>query len=261
MPRSHVDALHGSRQLRTVLLATDSKHSVIAEITATTSNPIAYAAYGTQSAQQQVVTGLGFNGELREAHLGWYLLGNGYRAYNSTLMRFHSPDSWSPFGKGGLNAYMYCEGEPVTGSDSTGHFNPAKWLRNIQNLLARTHHRPAFTRLRQSSSTESLPIKTLLSDAMPTDITTPVPVATPLPAPRINRALKPAPPVNRSLKPDISAQRNISTYHQDARKTFSNSATRPLPPLPDIGNAISRSATGVELVDLQKTSEILRGSS
>ena len=36
-------------------------------------------------------------------------------------MRFHSPDSWSPFGGGGLNAYMYCVGDPVNRADPTGH--------------------------------------------------------------------------------------------------------------------------------------------
>ncbi|EGH35731.1 hypothetical protein PSYJA_44541, partial [Pseudomonas syringae pv. japonica str. M301072] len=36
---------------------------------------------------------------------GHYLLGNGYRAFNPVLMRFNSPDSLSPFGEGGVNAY------------------------------------------------------------------------------------------------------------------------------------------------------------
>ena len=106
---------------RTVLLATDSSQSIIAEVADGKTNAIAYSAYGEQSAQQEVATGLGFNGQLREARLGWYLLGNGYRAYNPRLMRFHSPDSWSPFGRGGLNPYMYCVGDPVNRSDPTGH--------------------------------------------------------------------------------------------------------------------------------------------
>lgn len=110
-----------SCQQHTVLLATDNKSSVLAEIVASTINRVAYSTYGHQSAQHEVMAGVGFNGQLREARIGWYFLGNGYRVYNPRLMRFHSPDSWSPFGAGGLNAYMYCGGEPVMGSDPTGH--------------------------------------------------------------------------------------------------------------------------------------------
>ncbi|CAI8751254.1 RHS repeat-associated core domain-containing protein [Pseudomonas sp. IT-P176] len=113
---------------RTVLLATDSSHSIIAEVADGKTNAIAYSAYGEQSAQQEVATGLGFNGQLREARIGWYLLGNGYRAYNPRLMRFHSPDSWSPFGGGALNPYMYCVGDPVNRSDPTGHMSILKFL-------------------------------------------------------------------------------------------------------------------------------------
>ena len=122
MPHSPADKHAVSNPSRTLLLATDNKNSVLAEIAGGKPNSIAYSAYGQPSAQQEVATGLGFNGELREARIGWYLLGNGYRAYNPVLMRFHSPDSWSPFGKGGLNAYMYCGGEPVNGFGSDGAF-------------------------------------------------------------------------------------------------------------------------------------------
>ncbi|EJM70473.1 RHS repeat-associated core domain-containing protein [Pseudomonas sp. GM55] len=106
---------------RTVLLAADRSNSVIGEIVDGKTNVIGYSAYGEQSAQQEVVGSLGFNGQLRESTIGWYLLGNGYRAYNPRLMRFHSPDSWSPFGRGGLNPYMYCAGDPVNWTDPTGH--------------------------------------------------------------------------------------------------------------------------------------------
>ena len=106
---------------RVVLLAADRGNSVMGEVVSGKSNRIAYSAYGEQSAQQDVDTNLAFNGQLRETNFGWYLLGNGYRAYNPRLMRFHSPDSWSPFGRGGLNPYMYCVGDPVNRSDPTGH--------------------------------------------------------------------------------------------------------------------------------------------
>lgn len=64
---------------------------------------------------------LGFNGELHEQRLQWQMLGNGYRAYNPVLMRFQSPDSLSPFGDGGVNAYAYCGSDPVNCQDPSGH--------------------------------------------------------------------------------------------------------------------------------------------
>jgi RHS repeat-associated protein len=137
MPDSpvHIHAL--SAQARTVLLATDRQQSVIAEVVGGNTGSIAYTAYGRQSAQQNIATSLGFNGELREKRVGWYLLGNGYRAYNPTLMRFHSPDSWSPFRWGGLNAYMYCAGDPINFSDPTGHVRWLPLLKTIKKFFSR----------------------------------------------------------------------------------------------------------------------------
>lgn len=147
MTHSRSDSNDGSRQTRTLLLAADNKRSIIAEITGDLSNPIAYAPYGQQSGQQAVTTGLGFNGELREARLSWYWLGNGYRAYNPILMRFHSPDSWSPFGRGGLNAYTYCAGDPVNFSDPTGHIKLPGFFRGPRTSLARASSTSSVTPL------------------------------------------------------------------------------------------------------------------
>lgn len=124
---------------RVVLLATDRSQSILGEIVDGQTNTLSYSAYGEQSAPQKVETRLGFNGQLREASIGWYLLGNGYRAYNPRLMRFHSPDSWSPFGGGGLNAYMYCVGDPVNQVDPTGH-NPL-----VAMILAAKDFKAPFT--------------------------------------------------------------------------------------------------------------------
>jgi len=65
----------------------------------------------------------GFNGERLDPVGQSYNLGNGYRTYNPTLMRFNAPDSWSPFGNGGLNQYAYCEGDPINRSDPSGHMS------------------------------------------------------------------------------------------------------------------------------------------
>lgn len=121
---------------RTVLLATDRSQSIIAETVECKTNTIGYSAYGDRSAQHEAATGLGFNGQLREKQTSWYLLGNGYRAYNPRLMRFHSPDSWSPFWGGGLNAYMYCVGDPVNRSDPTGHISIGKFLSRVFDFFS-----------------------------------------------------------------------------------------------------------------------------
>ncbi|WP_245399012.1 RHS repeat-associated core domain-containing protein, partial [Pseudomonas syringae] len=74
----------------------------------------------------------GYTGQRLDPVTGHYLLGNGYRAFNPVLMRFNSPDSLSPFGEGGLNAYGYCGGDPVNRIDLTGHmFNLSNFFRRI----------------------------------------------------------------------------------------------------------------------------------
>ncbi|GAB7529464.1 hypothetical protein PS3A_18730 [Pseudomonas sp. 3A(2025)] len=105
-----------------MLLATDASNSVLAELKSGSANRLAYTPYGVQSAQRPVDATLGFNGQRRETPTGWYHLGNGHRVYNPVLRRFHTPDTLSPFGKGGLNAYAYCQGDPVNFSDPSGRF-------------------------------------------------------------------------------------------------------------------------------------------
>jgi RHS repeat-associated protein len=131
---THVDqSAHIGRQV--LLLATDRSGSIIGETVNGNTEVIAYSAYGERSARPGSTGKLGFNGQVFETHIGWYLLGNGYRAYNPRLMRFHSPDSWSPFRRGGLNPYMYCVGDPINYSDPTGHFLDALRLFSERTLL------------------------------------------------------------------------------------------------------------------------------
>ncbi|MHC8318196.1 RHS repeat-associated core domain-containing protein [Pseudomonas sp. LB3P31] len=122
-------------QSRTLLLATDCKNSVLTEM-AGPINHLAYTPYGQQSSRQKVMTRLGFNGELCETSRGWYILGKGYRAYNPRLMRFHNPDKFSPFDKGGLNAYLYCGGEPVMRADPSGEGWVFNAFATVMNILS-----------------------------------------------------------------------------------------------------------------------------
>ncbi|WP_225917231.1 MULTISPECIES: RHS repeat-associated core domain-containing protein [Pseudomonas] len=78
----------------------------------------AYPPYGALNDAQG--PRLAFCGQHRDAFTGYYLLGNGHRCYNPILMRFASPDTLSPFGRGGKNAYAYCEGDPINRSDPSG---------------------------------------------------------------------------------------------------------------------------------------------
>ena len=129
--QSRVSYLHegdrplGQQQLgqpgQTLLLLTGANNSVLGESQQQSLREATYGAWGERSGDEMQCP-LGFNGEIRERDTGWYLLGNGYRAYNPSLMCFHSPDSMSPFAAGGINPYTYCVGNPITLRDPTGHF-------------------------------------------------------------------------------------------------------------------------------------------
>ncbi|MEG2042004.1 MAG: RHS repeat-associated core domain-containing protein, partial [Hafnia sp.] len=122
----HDDQLLAQQQrqsgtVETRLLATDRQRSVLSLLNANPPCPLAYAPYGHRPLGNGLLSLLGFNGERADPMTGHYLLGNGYRAFNPVLMRFNSPDRWSPFGSGGLNAYAYCSGDAVNFQDPSGH--------------------------------------------------------------------------------------------------------------------------------------------
>jgi RHS repeat-associated protein len=96
-----------------------------------------YSPYGHRHLESGSSSLLGFTGEAVDAQTGHYLLGNGHRAFNPVLMRFNSPDSLSPFGRGGLNPYAYCLGDPVNFIDPTGRFGEiAKLVTSLFNLTS-----------------------------------------------------------------------------------------------------------------------------
>lgn len=81
---------------------------------------INYNAYGYSTTLNHRPYAPGFNGAHFNVHTHCYHLGNGYRAYSPALARFTSPDFLSPFGRGGINTYAYCNGDPVNRIDPLG---------------------------------------------------------------------------------------------------------------------------------------------
>lgn len=115
----------------TALLATDQQHSVLLALGAVHQRqPINYSPYGHHSMGNGLLSLLCFSGQRPDPVTKHYLLGNGYRAYNTVLMRFNSPDSLSPCGKGGINPYAYCLGDPINRLDPSGRVSKiaGAWL-------------------------------------------------------------------------------------------------------------------------------------
>ena len=107
----------------TTLLATDQQTSVLNSVSTTQSAPYTYTPYGHRPMENDLLSVLGFNGERPDPLTGYYLLGQGYRAFNPVLMRFNSTDSLSPFGEGGINTYAYCSADPINKHDPNGHIS------------------------------------------------------------------------------------------------------------------------------------------
>lgn len=106
------------------LMAVSDTDSVMAEHSQARVQQRAYDPYGRYPvAQDASQAPLAFNGQPLDLVTEGYLLGSGYRLFSSALRRFCSPDSLSPFGQGGLNAYVYCVGDPLNRTDPSGHLS------------------------------------------------------------------------------------------------------------------------------------------
>ncbi|NIF17364.1 RHS repeat-associated core domain-containing protein [Pantoea sp. Cy-639] len=103
-----------------VLLGLDNQRSVITRQVAGNRDVFIYSPFGFSGSTLDKYPLPGFTAQILEA-AGLSLLGNGKRAYNPVLMRFHSPDAWSPFGMGGINPYAYCEQDPINWQDLSGN--------------------------------------------------------------------------------------------------------------------------------------------
>jgi|GEM_PF-3734575 len=101
---------------QTMMLASDGMGSVVGE-SGTRSKSVAYSPYGFQRGMESLI---GFAGQMQSLLPIGYFLGNGYRFFDVVTNRFNSPDGFSPFGRGGVNAYVYCGGDPVNRTDPSG---------------------------------------------------------------------------------------------------------------------------------------------
>ena len=106
---------------QTRLLATDAQRSTV-NTASESQTTINYGPYGNDSSPPDNQLLSRFTGQSWLPSAIGYFLGNGHRLFNPGLMRFHSADSLSPFGKGGLNAYAYCSNDPVNRSDPSGRY-------------------------------------------------------------------------------------------------------------------------------------------
>lgn len=130
---------------KSLLLASDLKNSVMSEVSKSGRKDNAYSVYGYRGDDPVGSGALGYNGELREVVTGSYLLGDGHRSFNPTLMRFHSPDRESPFEEGGVNPYAYCGNDPANFEDPTGKFRFFAWVAKFFGSKASTGAKVAST--------------------------------------------------------------------------------------------------------------------
>ena len=130
---------------RAMIVATDQAGSLVTG-KAEASLPISYLPYGFSGCYEGALL-LGFAGLGFDTVSTGYLAGNGHRLYNAALGRFTGPDELSPFGEGGLNAYAYCQGDPVNRIDRAGR-SPTGLMKSLFG---------GKTRLTQALHDEHLP--------------------------------------------------------------------------------------------------------
>ncbi|WP_158664640.1 MULTISPECIES: RHS repeat-associated core domain-containing protein [unclassified Pseudomonas] len=119
---------------KTLLLSTSATNSIMHAARA-----VVYAPYGHFDVLKHGAI-LAFNGQVRDSMTACDLLGNGKRLYSSTLMRFLSPDTYSPFGLGGINTYAYCGDDPINFTDPSGNIKSKIMVDRI--LARKSRERP-----------------------------------------------------------------------------------------------------------------------
>ncbi|VVQ00623.1 hypothetical protein PS910_03773 [Pseudomonas fluorescens] len=144
------------------ILGVDAQGSVVQVQAGQKATTLSYTAFGYSPAATFANSLAGFDGERPEPITGCYPLGNGYRFYAPSLMRFYAPDNMSPFGHGGYHSYLYCGADPVNFVDRTGHmrtslsgrFNPITPSISVRKTIVR-HKRTLETVKKQASESRA----------------------------------------------------------------------------------------------------------
>jgi RHS repeat-associated protein len=153
MIRSRKVPSSNGKSSTTALLVTDEHKTVLRTNDGAECDGLSYTPFGHVLISSRQISPFLFNGEYCELVSAQYLLGNGYRSYEPILMRFRSPDTYSPFDKGGLNAYCYVNGDPVNYSDPTGKSLLGKvgralgLVKRVKTVSAVAEHIPAALKL------------------------------------------------------------------------------------------------------------------
>ncbi|RII78109.1 RHS repeat-associated core domain-containing protein [Pseudomonas monteilii] len=111
--------LVAQKQASVTLLQTVKPNTVITTRGPEHAGAHTFTAYGFSPLDTRHAI-VSFVGGWRDPVYGIYCLGQGYRWYSTIIQRFLSPDTLSPFGAGSLNAYAYCECDPVNFHDPSG---------------------------------------------------------------------------------------------------------------------------------------------
>ncbi|WP_346829118.1 RHS repeat-associated core domain-containing protein [Pseudomonas abietaniphila] len=142
-----VQIVEGS-SLHTVFTLSDPQNGMSSELQPDSASglnrrSICYTPWGESpnAGQSAMLSGIGYNDARRDPVTGSYHLGNGYRTYSPALRVFQQPDSASPFGRGALNDYAYCSGDPVNLFDPDGHIMISRWgqenmLRSLDKMVS-----------------------------------------------------------------------------------------------------------------------------
>ncbi|WP_420329543.1 RHS repeat-associated core domain-containing protein, partial [Pseudomonas avellanae] len=138
--------------------------------------------------------------------------------------RFNSPDSLSPFGEGGLNAYGYVGGDPVGFVDETGHMPFKKSWNNLPRLAM---HNATVAR-KESIRLYRVWDRPIKRNVKALNRNTPSPLVNELAATTAHTSAGPDSPIasNSNYSAGASSPRGASLFEQELKNTRSRLSYR-----------------------------------